>query len=187
MKDIVRKNLIKLRMEMNIESKYRKEVIINEKIEKLKEFANARVIAIYYPINNEVSLLDLFEKYKKEKIFVFPKVKNKNLCFGKVSDLKEMVTGKFGIKEPKQDDVSLEEIDLIFVPGVAFDTLGYRIGYGGGYYDRLLANKKQHQCAIGVCFEFQLIDHIAKDDWDRKVDILVTERTLINTKALSKI
>ncbi|MGB9668355.1 MAG: 5-formyltetrahydrofolate cyclo-ligase [Thermosulfidibacteraceae bacterium] len=187
MKDTVRRNIMKIREHMDQNIKERKEVIIAEKIENLREFKKASTIALYYPIKNEVSLISIFEKYKTSKIFVFPKVNGKFLDFGTVRDLNDMIPGKFGIMEPRLADFNFDEIELIFVPAIAFDINGHRIGYGGGYYDRLLSKKRINQYAIGVCFEFQLIEKIETSKWDMSVDLVVTEKTTINTRVKSNI
>jgi 5-formyltetrahydrofolate cyclo-ligase len=186
-KDTVRRNIMKIREHMDQNIKERKEVIIAEKIENLREFKKASTIALYYPIKNEVSLISIFEKYKTSKIFVFPKVNGKFLDFGTVRDLNDMIPGKFGIMEPRLADFNFDEIELIFVPAIAFDINGHRIGYGGGYYDRLLSKKRINQYAIGVCFEFQLIEKIETSKWDMSVDLVVTEKTTINTRVKSNI
>ncbi len=132
-------------------------------------------------------MISIFEKYKTSKIFVFPKVNGKFLDFGTVRDLNDMIPGKFGIMEPRLADFNFDEIELIFVPAIAFDINGHRIGYGGGYYDRLLSKKRINQYAIGVCFEFQLIEKIETSKWDMSVDLVVTEKTTINTRVKSNI
>ena len=73
------------------------------------------------------------------------------------------------------------EVDLIIVPGVAFDKCGYRIGYGGGYYDRFLSNL-DHVTKISLAFNMQLIDKIPTDHFDIPVNYIITEKEIINCK-----
>lgn len=88
----------------------------------------------------------------------------------------------YGILEPEplaHPEVieELDEVDLILVPGVVFDRHGNRIGYGGGYYDRLLADA-HHAPAMGLAFEAQLIERFEPDPWDRPVDLIATEEQM---------
>jgi 5-formyltetrahydrofolate cyclo-ligase len=85
--------------------------------------------------------------------------------------------GAYNILEPKQESieqVDVESIDLIIVPGVVFDESGNRIGHGKGYYDRLL-NDSQNIPNIGLTFELQMIDNIESEKHDEKIDVIITE------------
>jgi 5-formyltetrahydrofolate cyclo-ligase len=82
---------------------------------------------------------------------------------------------RFGIKEPKAINGNVDFIDLLIVPGIAFDSHGYRIGYGFGYYDKYLTNKKYSKC-FGLAYDFQFIkNRVPAFAYDRKIDALVTE------------
>jgi 5-formyltetrahydrofolate cyclo-ligase len=84
---------------------------------------------------------------------------------------------RMGIPEPPASAMIITPEDLeralIVVPGLAFDAQGFRLGYGGGYYDRLLAGP--HGKAVGLCFQMQLVDEVPREPWDRAVDALATE------------
>ncbi len=93
---------------------------------------------------------------------------------------KELSIGSYGILEPRTEKIRktrVEDIDLIIVPGVAFDKKGNRIGHGKGYYDRLL--DKTNATKIGLAFEFQLLKEIPTDKHDLPIDILITEKRII--------
>ena len=89
-------------------------------------------------------------------------------------------TGVFGILEPSEDceAVPESEIDLIIVPGVAFDRQLNRMGRGKGYYDRLLSTLQAPK--IGICFDFQLQDTVPTESFDKKMDMIITEKEIIN-------
>jgi 5-formyltetrahydrofolate cyclo-ligase len=92
----------------------------------------------------------------------------------------QMVLSKFGIKEPlpSQSDL-IDNIDLLIVPGIAFDRNGYRIGYGRGYYDRYLQRKK-YVCSIGLAFELQLLDdNLPHEKFDQRVNAVATEEKIM--------
>jgi 5-formyltetrahydrofolate cyclo-ligase len=91
--------------------------------------------------------------------------------------------GPYGISEPKppyRKNVDPKEVDLWVIPGVAFDDTGNRLGFGGGYYDRLLSVAKGKK--IGVAFEFQVVDRLPIEETDRPVDLIITEARTIYVK-----
>ena len=95
----------------------------------------------------------------------------------------DLCPGAYDILEPKQDcrkPIDLDTIDIIIVPGVAFDTTGNRMGHGKGYFDRLL--KHLDALRIGLAFEFQIVSHVPMDPHDEKMDIIVTEKQIIHCK-----
>lgn len=93
----------------------------------------------------------------------------------------DLVEGRYGIPtvSPSAPVISPEELDLILVPGVCFDKTGNRLGRGGGYYDRYLANDKLEAALVGVCRSEQLVDILEVDVHDKKVDILVSDTRVI--------
>lgn len=96
-----------------------------------------------------------------------------------LSDLSDLKRSKFGILEPRQDvEISPQEIDLIFAPGLAFDLKGMRLGYGGGFYDRLLSNIKKTTPVIGLAFDFQIVELVPCDERDQAITGLITEKKL---------
>jgi len=109
---------------------------------------------------------------------VLPKVAGEELELLYVEDLSSLERGAYGIPEPSGGQkASPEEIEFAAVPGVAFDREGYRLGFGKGYYDRLL--KKISAPKVGVAYSFQVIDYVPRDEWDEPVDLIVTEEGII--------
>ena len=102
-----------------------------------------------------------------------------------LEDFAELVPGTWGILEPPKQrwgelgkEVAPEQLDCVMVPGVAFDRNGGRLGNGAGYYDRLLKSVRADAVLIGVCFESQLVEHVAMDAHDVAMDIVMTEKNL---------
>ena len=131
-------------------------------------------VCLYHAMRAEVDLSALAGWLWEENIAVyFPRIEDHVMHFYRVKSSKEFSEGFYGIMEP----VGREELDtdaLILVPGLAFDINGYRLGYGGGYYDHFL---KEHPCypTIGVCFEEQIASlSDMTEAWDRPVDLLIT-------------
>src|SRR5690554_221137 len=109
-------------------------------IEEAFPLDELQTIALYYPFNNEVDLRPLIERLliKKKKI-VLPKVLSKTtMDFFLIQDIHDVSPSRFGVYEPTGDKRA-DQIDIMFVPGIAFNNEGYRLGYGAGFYDRFLA------------------------------------------------
>ncbi len=143
-------------------------------------FLEAHIVALYMPIRGEVDLGPLWCEQDKE--CVFPRVAGSTLVFSPAGSKDHFTTGSYGIPEPISTVVvDPGAIDLILVPGVAFDRTGCRLGYGKGYYDRLLkANPGLN--TIGVCFEECLLDEIITDPWDVRVRYVVTQQGLLESE-----
>lgn len=140
-------------------------------------YQNSQKTLFYYPIKNEVDLLPLLQK-NDGKTKLLPKIRNNCLSIHKISNEKDLVDGVYNTKEPHElcEMVEEQEIDLILVPGIVFDKKGNRLGYGKGYYDRLL---KTLSCPkIGLAFEQQISDYIPTEPHDQKMDLIITEKNI---------
>ena len=92
---------------------------------------------------------------------------------------RDLAAGTWGIREPDPDrcrEVTLTDVDFVLVPGVAFDVRGGRLGYGGGYYDRLLADGAATLPCVAAAFALQVVDAVPREAHDRSMSALVTER-----------
>lgn len=143
------------------------------------EFAAATVVALYSPVRNEVFTEEIFTGARRSgKTVTYPRVRGTRLEFVEVAERQELVPGAFGILEPGGAQVvPLAALELIVVPGVAFDLAGHRLGYGKGYYDRFLHERRGR--LVGLCFDFQLVERLPAEAHDVRMDMVVTEeRTL---------
>lgn len=141
-------------------------------------FRDSKIIFIYNSMSDEVSTHSFVKKWILEKDFYYPVVKNNSLVFRKVQAETSFTKSDIGVFEPNGDDFTdYSKVDLIIVPGVAFDRKGNRLGRGKAYYDRFLPKIKAPK--IGVCFDFQLFDAIPTTDGDVKMDMIVSENDLI--------
>ncbi len=157
---------------------------IIQKVQTLDAFKRAKMVALYNAIKGEVKLDALFELcWKQEKqtcIPVFNTEGNYYELAGICSETR-FITGNYGILEPESPSLlAVESVDLIIVPGVAFDPAGNRLGRGGGYYDRLLHGFSGISTA--VAFDFQLFPHIPIDSHDIPVDFVITQTKIVKVR-----
>jgi 5-formyltetrahydrofolate cyclo-ligase len=154
---------------------------IQEKFITLKEFEQCKVLASYYPFGSEVRTFRITEKaFENNKVISLPKISRRFMDFYRITPSTNFYTNKFGIKEPiahLAQRVS-QELDLVVVPGLAFDTSGYRIGYGYGYYDRFLADKRNSIICVGLAYDSQVVQQVPHLNHDTKLDILLTEKRI---------
>lgn len=151
---------------------------------ELQAFIESKKIAIYFPINNEVDTIELFNQIiLNGKSCYFPNIVNKELSFHKISNLEELESGSFGIPEPDSSIVStcINDIDLFIVPGLCFDLKGSRLGYGKGYYDRALKNVSSSNI-YAFCYSFQILNDVPAGKYDKCVGHIVSECGVITTK-----
>ena len=146
-----------------------------------KEKLTKKVIGGYYPINFEVDDLELLKKLEKNKFNISLPVIKKNfqMNFYKWSFSDLLKINKYGIPEPETKNIVYP--DVILVPLVAFDKNLNRLGYGGGYYDRLIAklSKKKKIVKIGLAFSVQKIDKVPINMYDQKLDYVVTNKRIM--------
>jgi 5-formyltetrahydrofolate cyclo-ligase len=138
-------------------------------------------VGIYFPVRNEVDTREIFSRsIVSGKEVYFPRVEGPELTFHRVLDINELKPGKFGIPEPDSSSsiIEPERLDLILIPGVAFDPSGVRLGYGKGYYDRLLAripiNKR-----VAVAYSFQMSGPLPHGEEDISMGLVATELGII--------
>lgn len=147
-------------------------------LERSVAFMLADNILLYHSLADELSTRDFIDKWSGRKHFFLPRVNGVNL---EVLPYQRsgLRLGAFQIEEPEGDDVrDISEIELVVVPGVAYDRRGNRVGRGRGYYDRLLASTRAVK--VGVGYDFQLVDDgIDAEPHDVAVDLVVTEHELI--------
>lgn len=173
-KDKLRKYAKNLRKK--IYQKESKEEIIHKKILNNYQINECRDILIYISMDFEVSTIKLIESLLKlNKNLYAPRLKNNNMEFYKFESIEELKMSKYNILEPISNIKYINNKNTVaIIPGLLFDKDNNRLGYGGGYYDRYLKNKKIYK--IGICFSTFLVDKIIIDKYDIKMDEVITER-----------
>jgi len=176
----IRKFVIEKRGKLSKRDKNSFDEKIYTKVKNLRAYKEAEVIFTFISFGSEVDTLRLISDALKEgKVVAVPWIKKeKKLMEAKViRNLEDMHPGIYGILEPSPEAESLDpqSIDLIITPGVAFDNKGGRIGYGGGYYDKFLAEANSSVPKIALSYELQRVEDIPLEPFDIKVTALITE------------
>lgn len=157
---------------------------INEALFAQSFFINAKTMLIYLPIKKEPNSLPIIKNaWKMEKDVLVPVTipEKKELLLSRLDSLKDLTEGYHGIPEPKKSclrPVEPHKVDLCLLPGVAFDTNGYRLGYGGGYFDRFLPTLRPDCLKIALAYDFQILEFLAHLPHDIPVDIIITESAI---------
>ena len=176
-KELIRERIKKKKQQLTDKEKEIEAANVFEKIEALPEFINAHNIMIYWSMPDELPTHNFIIRWSKKKTMLLPVVKGEDMLIKPFSTKEELKQGSLGIWEPDTQKEYLNSIDLVIVPGVAFDRNKSRLGRGKGYYDRYFINKRIVK--IGVCFDFQLLESIPIDSFDIKMDKVVTNSILI--------
>ena len=178
-----RKKFTLIRKAISKKNTYRFNQLNIDQLFKNKKLNNLKIISSFFSINSEISTADLNEYLiSKNKILSFPVVnpKSKILSFRKFKKNQNLVEGSYKIPEPPLENEEVKP-NLMFVPCLAFDIQGYRLGYGGGYYDKTLAYFKSidHQfISVGFAYDDQKVGNVVRDQFDYKLNYVLTEKRL---------
>lgn len=177
-KDQLRKKVSSLKKEYTQSELYNRSLEVLSVLEITGIFQQAKTIFIYNNLEDEVQTLDFIQKWITTKDFYLPAIESDEIVFRQYKPSIKFKQSSFGIMEPIGEDfIDYNKVDLIIIPGVAFDRKKNRMGRGKGYYDRFLT--KSNAPKMGICFEFQLFDNIPNDCNDIKMDYIVSENELI--------
>jgi 5-formyltetrahydrofolate cyclo-ligase len=156
-------------------------------LQGLEIYRRAKAVGCYIPLPDEVDVAPLFHppapagsgaERTLEKVFYIPAFDGTAGIYRMAKYTPELKKGKFGIPEPQHPVwAGPDELDLILVPGVAFDRAGNRLGRGGGFYDRLLPQYRAKRA--GICFDVQCLEEIPAEPHDCRMDLLVTESAIL--------
>jgi len=166
-KQILRKKIKQERKNINSD---KLSLLLVKKLMQTKEYTQAKNIMLFYPLENELNLLSLLDD--KTKNFYLPKIENKTLLCCPFEKNDELCESRFKTKEPLSKPVEKYLIDLVIIPALAVDKEYYRLGYGGGFYDRFLLDIN---CFKVVCIakEF-IVDTVYPESHDVKIDKIIS-------------
>ena len=174
-KSELRKKYLDIRKELP--NKKEKSLIIKDKV--LSLLSKHHVIGIYASMDDEVSTDELIlELLKLSKVVVLPKIEDDHISFYQIASLDDLeVQGKYQIREPMGHNRPKEPIEAIIVPGISFDTKKNRLGFGKAYYDKYLSKLDIYK--IGICFDELIVDELPTEEWDIKMDIVISDKRVV--------
>jgi 5-formyltetrahydrofolate cyclo-ligase len=190
MKHDIRAAVLQQRNSLPYSDLARKSQCIKDRLFGLEEFRLAHTVLFYVSYGSEVATHEMIKaSFGLGKTVVVPctDAQKRTLSLSELHQWEDLGVGAYNIQEPRVEcrcDVPMDKVELIIVPGIAFDCAGHRIGHGMGYYDRLLsANVKATK--IGLAFELQLVEKIQTERHDVPVDMIVTEKRILRMQKLS--
>lgn len=179
MKKQIRKQALKARRSLSPQDKLSKSQKIQTQLITLPEFQKAHKILLYHNLAEEVSTTNLIEHFLKEKYLILPRVEEKKLVLHHIDGFRPLKKGGLGVYEPHLENTVVEPstVELAIIPGVAFDKNKHRIGFGKGFYDRLLKNLN---CpVVALAYQCQIVEVIPNEEHDEPVHIIITESQTI--------
>jgi 5-formyltetrahydrofolate cyclo-ligase len=183
-KNKIRQQVLQKRNALSKSEVIKRSIVIQRRVIKSSQYKSARIMGAYFPKGSEVRTEHIITTgLKNKKVVLVPKTGIDQITFHQVfeEDLEnKLVEGRFGILEPPRSSSDFKgKIDLLIVPGIAFDKYGYRVGYGKGYYDRFIQNNECH-FSLGLGFEFQLLNHrLPYTHFDLSLDAIATESNML--------
>lgn len=171
----LRKKYTKVRAD--IEDKEGKDRLIRENLRELDIYKKAKSVFVFISYKSEVDTRGIIEDILADgKKLLVPLVKGKEMIAVEVKGIDDLEPNKMGILEPKSGD-EVTDVDLTITPGLAFDKDGFRLGYGGGYYDKFFA--KVDTIRMGIGYSDQYVESLVHEDYDKALEYLLTEEGLI--------
>ena len=180
-KAALRHTILARRDAVEVVTRSRNSQIITHKLCTYAAYQAANVVAAYASFGSELDTSEFLSRILTDgKQLLLPRINREQraLELRRVIDLgADLVSGVWGIREPAErcPIVSVDKVEFLLVPGVAFAASGARLGYGGGFYDRLLASLDRRVARIAAAFELQMVDHLPEGPFDQRVDQVVTE------------
>lgn len=156
-------------------------VAIAERLLSLPEAADAATVMVFWSFGSEVDTSPLIDRLLTDgRTVALPRIEGADVVPVAYQRGDPLVATTFGAMEPSAGKtLRSDELDLIVVPGVAFDREGNRVGYGGGFYDRLLAHLRPGVPSVGIAFGLQVVDRVPSGGTDRRVHAIVTEAEVL--------
>ncbi|CAM2743187.1 5-formyltetrahydrofolate cyclo-ligase [Legionella steigerwaltii] len=182
-KKALRDTMKQIRSKISISYRATASSQVCNRIRFLEQYRDAKQIALYFAINGEIDLDELWKNALLQgKICYFPVLNEENstLSFLPASSDTPFQKNRYGIAEPAVDpnlSIPVEELDLALVPLVAFDVRCNRLGMGAGYYDRTFKGKENCPL-IGVAYQFQRVDYLEPEPWDIQLNAVITQRAI---------
>lgn len=173
----LRKVLIEKRKHLSSEYRQQADALIFQNVIKSEAYQNSQTIFCFVSTTDEVNTYPILNHaLNQRKCVVVPKCLEKGIMQAyQILSFDDLESGKYGIQEPKEHCKSIppSDIDLAIIPCLSCNSEGYRIGYGGGFYDRYLQN--QTFAKISICYRELLCENIPIESFDEKTDIIISD------------
>lgn len=186
-KKILRKKMLEIRSQFSPERVHEHSIKISNHAIEQPFYQQAQTLLCYMAFRNEVDVSKVMEDaWQQGKRVLLPRVNpaDRTMKCIQVEKFSDLQSGAYGIMEPLDDPSRMippTEIDLVIVPGVAFDSQGYRLGYGGGYYDRFFSSPSIRPIRVGVSFPEQLVADVYPESHDQRMDFVITSTKVLRT------
>lgn len=168
-------------METPLKDKREQSDLIMRRLEESEQFRDAATVAAFWSMDDEPYTHEALKRWAKDKKVLLPMIEGEKMTFREYIPDVEMEQGALKTMHPKHGiRAKSSEIDMIVVPGVAFDRSGFRLGRGKGFYDRYL--KRCHGVKVGVCLSHQLVDSVPTEPHDHRLDLVITPEQNIKVR-----
>ncbi|MGI5901771.1 MAG: 5-formyltetrahydrofolate cyclo-ligase [Desulfitobacteriia bacterium] len=183
-KETARSSRLQCRKSLTTEERHLKSMAIQKIVFSLPGYKDSSTVMVYLDFQEEVETTAIAENILETgKRLIIPFCQGQEILPCQIVDLtRDIQKGKFGIREPRAgrlNPVDPREIDLVLVPGVAFDSQGNRVGFGRGYYDRFLPQLRADTLLVGLAFSCQMAEKIEVEEHDVRMSLIVTEDGII--------
>lgn len=183
-KAALRRSVLAARRDLALDERRDGSAAAVDRLLRLPEVWRAGVVALYVATDVELDPAPAVPMLHDRRIrTLFPRVRGDHLDLAEARDPHALPGGFRGIREPTGPAIDPSVVDVVVLPGVAFDLDGGRLGHGGGHYDRLLALLPDDTVRIGLCFSCQVVPVVPRDHHDQLVDIVVSDHAVHRTGA----
>ena len=172
--------------ELAAEEKLKLDQQILDRLYTYKPYTNAETLGLTVAMKGEINTKEIIEKaWNSGKRVAVPKCnpKTKQMTFYYLTEWDQLEKVYFGLEEPRPDKTEMcppDEIDLLLVPGLIFDRNGFRIGFGGGYYDRYLEDYSNS--TVSLAYHFQVVEDVPTETFDLPVEAIITDKQIVNIR-----
>lgn len=184
-KKLIRTSILEKRNSLTLQAIKEAEQLIIYNLMKLNQFIQSQNVFCYLSFRSEVPTNGIIGYCQQQGKNVYIPVcvnETKEMIISLYDHEVNLVASNYGVQEPTKETIKVanrEILDTAIMPGAVFDSRGYRIGYGAGYYDKFFAHTKKEIYKIALAFSFQIIDEVPADDFDIPVDCIVTEQGIV--------
>ena len=189
-KATIRKLIIQKRNALSNLKQNEKSLTIIQRLLKMSEFKESKAVFCFLSTAHEVKTEEIILKaFRLGKDVLVPLLnpQEENMQIVRVSRDAKYIIGKYGVREPSLETgevVSSACIDFVVTPGLAFDTFGNRIGYGGGHYDKLFKNISNDVMRVAIGYDFQILESVPCSNFDESVHFIVTETKTLRCQSM---